>query len=83
MATRLWMLPGRSHLAFELPNCAGKHRHKRAGPKLFGNRGNVLHALRLVEGADKSPTLLARSPDQPPLGKNHRPGEHAEREEEQ
>ena len=75
--------PRRSHLAFELPDCAVKHRHQRAGPELFGNRGNVLHALRLAEGADKASALLARAPDQPPLGKNHRPGEHAEREEEQ
>ena len=70
-----------SHLAFELGDCAFKYSHQRAGTKLFGNRGNVLHALRLAEDADEASALPARAADEPPLGKNHGPGEHTEHEE--
>jgi hypothetical protein len=55
-----------------------KYSHQRAGTELIGNRGDVLHALRLAEGADEAAALRARAADQPPLGKNHGPGEHAE-----
>jgi len=50
---------------------------------LFGNRGNVLQALRFAESADKASALPARAADQPPLGKDHGPGEHAERDEQE
>jgi len=55
--------------------------HQRAGTELFGNRGNVLHALRLAEDADEASALPARAADQQPLGKNDGPGEHTEHEE--
>jgi len=66
-----------SHLAFEFLNRGFKHSHQRAGTELIGNGGNVLHALRLAEGTDEAAALGARAADQPPLGDNHRPGEHA------
>ena len=72
---------GHSHLAPELRDCAFKHSDQRAGTELFGNRGDVLHALRLAKGADEASALPASAADQPPLGKNHGPGEHAERDE--
>ena len=42
-----------------------------------------MEALRCAEGADEPSTLPARAADQPPLGKNHGPGEHAERDEQE
>jgi hypothetical protein len=45
---------------------------------LFGNRGNVLHALRLAEGANEISALRAGAVEQPPLGENDGPGKHAE-----
>jgi len=50
---------------------------------LVGNGGNILQALCFAEGADEAPTLGARAADQPPLGKDHGPGEHAERDEQE
>ena len=69
---------GGSHLALELRHRAFKDADQRAGTELFGNRDDILQALRFAEGADESAALRAGAADQPPLGKNHRPGEHAE-----
>jgi hypothetical protein len=69
-----------SHLAPELLDRTLKHSHQRAGTELFGDRGNVLHALRLAESANETSVLPASTADQQPLGKNHGPGEHAERD---
>src|SRR6266849_1741862 len=72
-----------SHLAAELQDCAFKHSNQGAGTELFGNRGNVLHALRLAESANEASALPARAADQQPLRNNRGPGEHAEGDEQE
>ena len=74
---------GGPHLALELGDGAFEYTDQRTGAKLFGDRGDVLHALRLAEGADEPSALGARSPDEPPLGENHSPGKHAEDDEDE
>jgi len=72
-----------SHLALEFVHRAFKHAYQRAGTKLFRHRSNILHALRLAKGADEASALRTRTTDQTPLGKNHSPGKHAERDEQE
>jgi hypothetical protein len=49
---------------------------------LFGDRGNVLHALRLAERAYESSALRPCIANQPPLGQNYAPRKNAEGEQE-
>ena len=68
----------RAHLAFVFVDGAFKYSNQRAGLKLIRNRGDVLQALRLAEGADEAAALASRPADHAPLGKNYCPREHAE-----
>jgi hypothetical protein len=72
---------GHSHLALEFRDRAFKHSDQRAGAELFGNRGNILHALCLAKDADEAFILSASAADEPPLGKNDGPGKDAEGDE--
>ena len=69
---------GRPHLALELDDRAVEYVDQRAGPELVGHRGHVLHALRFAKSAYEASALCAGAADQSPLGKDHRPGNHAE-----
>src|SRR6266576_2937941 len=69
---------GRSHLTFEFHHRAFEHAYQRAGAKLFGHRGDVLHTLGLAQRTHEAGTLGPGAADQSPLGKDYRPGHHAE-----
>ena len=60
---------------------AFEYSDQRAGTKLFGDRGNILQALRFAESADEASALIPGAADEPPLGKNYCPGKHAEGDE--
>jgi hypothetical protein len=47
---------------------------------LIGDGGYILQALGTAEGAQEASTLNFGAAKDAPLGENHRPGEHAERQ---
>src|SRR5215471_20605258 len=60
--------PGHTHLTAEFLYRRLKNTDQRAGTELFGNRCDVLHALRLAEGPHKASALRTCTAQQPPSG---------------